>query len=171
MPSFPDCLAVLLSHYGVGSVTTSLCRPRRPAKAVCVWCKSTCNPVQYSTHPIKYPLALSSVSWTSQHIGRQLWRAATVRASSASSNPQVRKWCALCHKASRRTSRISRHLWSICNVFRCWRRWLLHESGTTQLRSAHFTMGSESRLVMHWQHSQLSHVFTDVRARRALRMA
>ena len=51
-PAFPGSLACLLSHDRVASVATRLCRPRPPAKAVCVWCKSTCNPLQYSTHPI-----------------------------------------------------------------------------------------------------------------------
>ena len=75
---------------------------------------------------------MSSVSWTSWHIGRQRWRAATVKASSASSNPLLRKWFALCLKASRRMSRISRHIWSIFNVFHCWQQWRSRESGIDQ---------------------------------------
>ena len=52
LPASPDCLAVLLSHNCVVSVATRKCSPCPPVTAVCVWCKSTCNPLQYSTHPI-----------------------------------------------------------------------------------------------------------------------
>ena len=38
LPAFPDSLACLVSHDGVA------CSPRPPATAVCVGCKSTCNP-------------------------------------------------------------------------------------------------------------------------------
>ena len=48
-PAFPESLASLLTHDGVVSVATLLCRPHPPAKPVCVGCKSTCNPLQ---HPI-----------------------------------------------------------------------------------------------------------------------
>ena len=51
-PAFPDSLASLVSHDGVASAATRWCRPCPPATAVCVGCKSTCNPLQYSTHPI-----------------------------------------------------------------------------------------------------------------------
>ena len=75
----------------------------------------------------------SSLSWTSRHVGRQRWRAATARASSATSYPLLCKWCTLRHNASRRTSRTSRNLWSIFDEFHCWRQWLSSASSTAQL--------------------------------------
>ena len=42
-------------HDGVAIVATRWCHPRHSAKAVCVGCRSTSNPIQYSTRPIKYP--------------------------------------------------------------------------------------------------------------------
>ena len=58
LPAFPDSLAVLLSHNGVACVAKGECPLGPPAKALCVGpvgCRSTCNPLQCSTHTIKYP--------------------------------------------------------------------------------------------------------------------
>ena len=45
LPAFPTCLPILLRHEGVANVARLWCHPRPLVKAVCMRCKSKCNPL------------------------------------------------------------------------------------------------------------------------------